>query len=377
MVPAYGGHSCATSRQPENSRRTYAQVGIRLSGEHVFGECLCFAFWFETFASSGSTLAQATPSARVRPFATVSDSPGMDDDGDLGFLAALAGAGDGAEGRGGCQGHAGEGSPDDPGGQGAHVGQSESEEDPEIQDLQALVELGRPQQRVYAQRSWQLLEKARAAKALKRSQEALAETGSKSRRLEAIVSVAAAEFPLVAAAVGMQPVRQGMTAERALVQMKLAMIPLLRGDAQHSKAQSRSVGAVAACIREAQEEFFRRVLGPSAPVDDALEPQDGQAGSEVFEVVALDWQWDETSQRVRALPTKLFKGERVSHARVSNQVMVQTGMVRAYEKMVTLYTWLQLNLTSYDHSSSRTKRPPFSFPASCAVCLWTSSMSAK
>lgn len=189
----------------------------------------------------------------------MSGDSGEADDGDLGFLVALAGGGGEAHGqvnrraaRADAPQHALDG-PDRP-------AIEDRCEDPELQELVALAQAGQPPRRAYDQRSWQLLEVARSAKALKRTQAGLEQEQAKNRRLEAVASVVAVEFPAVAAVVGLQPRRQAMNEGRALVQLKLAMLPAVRHDAKHIKVQARAVGAVAACIRQSQEELIRTLF---------------------------------------------------------------------------------------------------------------------
>ena len=43
------------------------------------------------------------------------------------------------------------------------------------------------------------------------------------------------------------------------------------------------------------------------------------------------WQWDETSQRIRALAKGRLRGKKQSHCRVVVQIMMQGGRVSVFE----------------------------------------------
>lgn len=261
------------------------------------------------------------------------DFGALDGDGDdLEFLVALAGnagPGQGPQGRRPRVQPTAAGASDNRGDQLVPQAPADVVADPEVQE-----EVGQPvaRRQKHPQRSWQALEKARAAKALKRSQQELEHERAQRRRLESTTSLVAAEFPIIASAIGIVPKRLPMNDDRAVVQMKLAMLPTIRHDAQHAKAQARAVGAVAACIRQAQGDMVRNLFfSCMVDLDAMVDGLDGPlSGEDRPTVLALDWQWDETSQRVRAIPTKTFIGERVSHARMSVQVMSQSGATRAY-----------------------------------------------
>ena len=200
--------------------------------------------------------------------------------------------------------------------------------DDELQDLLVVQAMAEPPPRQYRRRSWELLANARSAKALKVKDRRLSSMGSQVTALSSMASAVAAEFPVVAQLIGTRAQRLPMSEQRARICMKLAMLPAIRGANSFKKSQDRAVGLFASAALSAQAAFVRSLVDPppiadDAVFDDAVVVQD--------KVLALDWQWDETTQRTKALTSdKAFAGERVGHTQVAVQVMVQHGSLRTF-----------------------------------------------
>lgn len=123
--------------------------------------------------------------------------------------------------------------------------------------------------------------------------------------------------------------RRQLDESGAQVIQRLALMPAIRGDSGARFSQARAVGLVALVVRRLQRAFVDKLFGimRGRPIEDTEEPQ---AVSSPPSVLAVDWQWDETSQRIRALLAERLGGERSGHGKVGVQVIVQAGMVREY-----------------------------------------------
>jgi hypothetical protein len=203
--------------------------------------------------------------------------------------------------------------------------------EPERDDLLAMVAAGLVEQpKVYIQRGWQLTEKARAAKKSKALSAELTIAKSAQMVAETAVRAIASQFPVVARAAGLSVhCESGMGPLRSALVQRLAFMPPIRGDSFAKTSQREAVALVASCGMELQRVFFRaQFLEPRNPVlfDDVLGPL-----QHANVIRCLTWQWDETSQRIRALAKGRLKGERTSHCRVAVQIMMQGGRVSVFE----------------------------------------------
>ena len=113
-----------------------------------------------------------------------------------------------------------------------------------------------------------------------------------------------------------------MNEDRAMVMMRLALAPAIRGDNRAQQPQARSVSLVAQTVETLQSASFDRMFHVPPAVDDDVEPL--RAPSRVG---AFAWQWDETSQRVSNMLKPKFEGERSTSAPISAQIMMQFGQL--------------------------------------------------
>lgn len=195
-------------------------------------------------------------------------------------------------------------------------------------DLLALIGIGQvvqaPAPRRYAPQSWQLLEKARAAKALKRARLSTEEEAERRAEAEGKLDVVASQSSQLAQLVGISPTRRPMDLARAALVAKLAFMPAIRGRAGLRQSQGQAVHLAAMCVVQAQQRFVETVFKDLAPA-----PADGRAPS--FRAHVLHWQWDETSQHLASMPVKAMKGERSSFSGQGVQVMMQSGRLCVYQ----------------------------------------------
>lgn len=193
-------------------------------------------------------------------------------------------------------------------------------------DFAALVEIGQlvqpPQAQRHAQRSWALCESARAAKALKRTRLEHEREAQRREEAERKLEVVASSSSHLSALVGIRPRRAPMDETRAALVAKLAFMPAIRGRASLRQSQNRAVSLTASCLMAMQQTFTERLLGHSAP-GLVLEAHPS------FVAHVLSWQWDETSQHLRA---QFFEelGLRASFAGKGVQVMMQCGRMVVY-----------------------------------------------
>ena len=182
---------------------------------------------------------------------------------------------------------------------------------------------------LHDQRSWKLMEKARAAKKQKRSDVLLEAAVSAKARAQAQLGLLGTLVPrAVARAVGVASNRgtNNMTPERAALTAVVAFAPATRGDCRLQRIQRRAVSIMAQASLGRQAAFVSQTLG--APPELVAERILGMAA---VRHRSLSWQWDETSQRVRNLMGDCRPGERRSDAKVATQVMMQTGRLQVHE----------------------------------------------
>ena len=179
------------------------------------------------------------------------------------------------------------------------------------------------------QRSWQLMEKARAAKKQKRTDVLLEAAVSAKARAQAQLGLLGTLVPpVVARAVGVASNRgtNNMTPERAALTAVVAFAPATRGDCRIQRIQRRAVSIMA------QASLGRQAASASQPL--GAPPELGAEASLGMAAVrhrSLSWQWDETSQKVRTLMGDRRPGERRSDTKVATQVMMQTGRLQVHE----------------------------------------------
>lgn len=196
--------------------------------------------------------------------------------------------------------------------------------DDEEADLAAIVEIGmmvQPQPKQHPQRSWQLCEKARAAKALKRAR--LAHESEERRREDAErrLDHVASTSSHVSALVGIRARRAPMDSGRAATVAQLAFRPAIRGSDVLRQSQNQAVSLTASFLMDMQNKFAESLFLKLAPAAPEAHPS--------FVAHVLGWQWDETSQHLRA-PFSQPLGLTVSFAGQGVQVMMQAGRMVSY-----------------------------------------------
>jgi hypothetical protein len=200
----------------------------------------------------------------------------------------------------------------------------------EVGDLAELVAIGevRPVRR-HEHRSWQALEHARAAKTVKRKDSQLVVSEQKRCRAEALLQMVSEECPLIANLCHLPTKRAPVNEARAAFMEQLAFMPTIRGDDRGRTAQGRAVSLVASVGADVQQACVERLWS----ANEGASPEEGVSPEEqrLFRIHVLSWQWDETTQKLRAvLVGKAFLGERCSQASVSKQIMMQHGFVTKY-----------------------------------------------
>lgn len=189
--------------------------------------------------------------------------------------------------------------------------------------VQALAE--QPQRKRYEQRSWEVCQHARDVRAAMSSKRSAETERAEVKRLRSQLGEVAATFPVVARTLGLPSERRPFDERRALTLMRLAFGEAIRGASQFRKVQADAVALVAATARALQHSFVSSILRPPplAPSEQTLEDP-------LVCVHTLEWQWDETAQRVKGLQHDRMTNEHMNHANAAVQVMVQTGLLRSY-----------------------------------------------
>ena len=202
-------------------------------------------------------------------------------------------------------------------------------------DVDMLVALARPPppgERKHPQRSWQLLEKARAAKKAKAMEKEKDAAVSAKERAESLLAALSAVCPAAAARLKLARPRGVMDERRAEIVATLALGPSVRStDDTMVRAQRRAVSLVAEAALRVQagfcQEVFEGLRLRRVPLAASASLVSGPF------CICLTWQWDETSQKTRNLLGKLLPGEKRSDSLIANQVLMQSGQVLVYESL--------------------------------------------
>lgn len=260
-------------------------------------------------------------------------------------------------------------------------GESESDSQPapvaaevpdDLQDVLAVVAQGGAK-RKYEQQSWQLMEKARLAKAAKQAQRKAGQEAAKRRASGSMVRAVSTHFPGIARTLGLPPQRLVMGEERAELLMRFACMPTVKRDGALQKAQNRAAALVAQSVMVEQSRFWRHLH------EAAVAPQLAEHGLDIQSqrIHILTWGWDETAQRVKGFAASLLPGERLGQAASSAQVMMQQGRMVVYDcleqDVVCSEPWfargLLLQAQSADFILEGMHRSlPFDFSDSSAFC---------
>lgn len=197
----------------------------------------------------------------------------------------------------------------------------------------AIAEAPRREERRYKQRSWESAQHARDARALKKSQQQLALQTTAAEQAQRTVEAVATAMPVVARQLGLRVRKAAYSEEQARISMRLAFAPTIRSDPTARRTQGSAVAIVAAALREEQRLFCDGVLfSPAAGAGLEREGAFALEAGRPFVVHALDWQWDETSQKVKGCNEKRLQGERSSGGAVGMQVMMQHGVLSQLHK---------------------------------------------
>ena len=175
----------------------------------------------------------------------------------------------------------------------------------------------------HAQRSWQLCERARAAKKQRRTEQQLQGALASKQKAELQLQAVAAVNPSCVAVLGIKLPKQGMSEARAELAGVLAMRPTIRGDGRFGVCQRRAVSLMASALDRAQTGFLSRVLGAS--------PQTPPAAGEAQRYASLNWEWDEATQRIRDLLAKFAPATQRAQSKVATQVLMQSGRFQLHE----------------------------------------------
>ena len=164
----------------------------------------------------------------------------------------------------------------------------------DLHDMQ-IVAAERPV-RAYGQRSWQLLDKARGALGVKR-QKLNAETETAKKLVaEAKLDFVSGNFPLVARMIGIPARRGPMDERRARTVMQLAFGKAFRQHNSFMQMQDRASSTVALACLASQRDYLQKFLAPPEAPAAASEPSaSDQPSGPTSTLLALEWQWDETS----------------------------------------------------------------------------------
>jgi len=245
-----------------------------------------------------------------------------DDADDLAALVAIANAPAGRGGRRRAPRRNGEAVQNPPEAAAPQAELAEGEADEDLAVV-AGIAAARPIQR-HEQRSWQLLQFARAKRESHIQQRKLDRISRERDAANKTLEMVATQFPAVGAAFGIKKKSTVMSISRAQVALKIAFMPCLRGEDHASrKVQNNSCFLVAKACLELQVECERKLFLDVPCSTDSYRPID-------LSVHHYAWQWDESSQRMRAALACQLRDERTSYAAVAVQVIVQHGQMSKF-----------------------------------------------
>jgi hypothetical protein len=198
-------------------------------------------------------------------------------------------------------------------------------------DLLAVVRVAQagrePAKRVFEQRSEALMDYARYNLAAKKSRVQLAAEKNMREVAESKLRLVAAYFPLVSKSLGIKREFLANSLAMASIHIKLAVTPRVAGAVnQHfGQKQDRSSSLVAGMLLSKQARFVSDLFSRTVPREgDRVSPASMSVADKIG---CMCLQWDETSQRLRAINKRLAPGVRASNFNSSAQVMVFSGSV--------------------------------------------------
>lgn len=201
----------------------------------------------------------------------------------------------------------------------------------DLLELQVVAAAVDPARHRHEQRSWQLCASARATKAIVHERARTADASAKKHKAQALNDAVGLQFPCVARVVGIPVRHRPWDADRARIAMRLALMPAVRGSESAAKAQQRAASVLAHTCLNLQRDFLETVFAPPiAPETEAQEAEHGCAPPTTDYVHVLEWQWDETSQKLRGGGWKKFSTEAICGASMAVEIMMQVGCYRRY-----------------------------------------------
>ena len=201
--------------------------------------------------------------------------------------------------------------------------------DADMADLAALCAMAEPPAKRHCQRSWQLMEKARATKESKALRARNSEQQVKLQHTQDLINEVAAEFPIVAKLAGLPKKAPRMTERRSGMLVRFALSPPVGHQHPCRRTQMRSASVLVDVCSEAQRACMNAMFKPrNNDSDNAHEV----VGCGPYRMHVVNWQFDETSQRIRGAlaASGTLAGERIAHSRVAVQIMVQSGQMSAF-----------------------------------------------
>ena len=203
--------------------------------------------------------------------------------------------------------------------------------DPDFEDLQMICQQApeRPH-RKHARRSWQLTEKARLIKENRGLKMRLETESLEKKAVVDVLDAVRHTLPGVAVLVGVSSGgrgRAGLTEKRAQALAVLAARPALAGSSAVVKAQQRAVALVARSVLATQAAFVEGVFSAASAGNDPNALADLAV---VAEILSINWQWDESSQKMKNVISTRACGEKASRFHVAGQVMMQSGRFRTH-----------------------------------------------
>ena len=193
------------------------------------------------------------------------------------------------------------------GGQGLQAERAAAAEAADIDMLVALARPPPPGERKHPQRSWQLMQDARAAKKAKATNKEKDKAVAEKERAERSLAAMSAMCPAAAARLKLGFSGGVMDERRAEIVATLALGPSVRStDDTLVRAQRRAVSLVAEAALRVQagfcQEVFEGLRLRRVPLAASASLVSGPF------CICLTWQWDETSQKIRNLLGKLLPG---------------------------------------------------------------------
>ena len=177
--------------------------------------------------------------------------------------------------------------------------------------------------RKFAHSSWEHVKNARAGKKLKAAERKGETLEQQKTTLSNALVCAAQMVPSIRSVLAAAGCNARGDMVKATAISHLAFAALCRGTQPQRWSQTRAAGVVADCALHHQSEWLRSLSLPQGVDDPASDALGDYAPPNTVNV--FTWQWDETSQRIKAIMRAPARGERVGTQQVAQQIMVQAG----------------------------------------------------